>query len=210
MQTRESGIQGARISRRRLLAAGGLGVALGAGGLKLLRLPGGFRLNTVERPTPAIDPAAFRLTVDGAISSPFSFNLDELKALPSVRQVSDFHCVEGWGMKDLRWEGVRMQTLIERAAPASDVGFITFHSWGGVYKDSLTMQQAGLADVLVAYNLNEKPLPKDHGYPLRLVMPQMYGYKGPKWLERIEFVKVRDTGYWEERGWKIDAWLGKA
>ena len=91
--------------------------------------------------------------------------------------------------------------------PAPDAGFITFHSAGGVYRDSLTLAQAALPDVLLAYHMWERPLSRDHGYPLRLVMPRMYGYKGPKWLERVEFVKVRETGYWEQRGWKIDAWI---
>lgn len=198
---------GPRISRRRLLVAGVIGAGLGLGGFKLLNLRTGFRINTVERPAPAIDPAAFALRLDGAVQAPVTFTLDELKALPSVRQISDFHCVEGWGVENVRWEGVRLQTLIETVKPAPDVGFITFHSAGGVYRDSLTLRQAMLPDVLLAYHMDEQPLSRDHGFPLRLVMPQMYGYKGPKWLERVEFVKVRETGYWEQRGWKIDAWL---
>jgi DMSO/TMAO reductase YedYZ molybdopterin-dependent catalytic subunit len=196
-----------RISRRRLIVAGVLGSALGIAGFRLLRLPGGFRINTVERPTPAVDPAAFRLTVDGAVDSPVTLSLDQVKSLPSVRQISDFHCVEGWGVNDVRWEGVRLQSLIDMVKPARDVDFLTFYSSGGEYKDSLTLQQAMLSDALLAYHMYEQPLSKSHGYPLRLVMPRMYGYKGPKWLERIEFVKVRETGYWEQRGWKIDAWI---
>ncbi len=196
-----------RISRRRLLVAGIVGAGLGLGGFKLLNLHKGFRINTVERPAPAIDPAAYRLAVNGAVQNALTLTLDELKKLPSVRQISDFHCVEGWGVEDVRWEGVRLQTLIETVKPAADVGFITFHSTGGIYRDSLTLQQAMRPDVLLAYHMDEQPLSRNHGYPLRLVMPQMYGYKGPKWLERVEFVKVRETGYWEQRGWKIDAWI---
>lgn len=199
--------QGARISRRRLLVGGAVGAALGLGAFKLLGRSGGFRFNTVERPAPAIDPAAYRLTVDGAVERPMTFTLDEMKSFPSVRQVSDFHCVEGWGVNDVRWEGIRLQSLIEAVKPASDAGFITFHSSGGVYRDSLSLQQAMGPDALLAYHMDGQPLTRDHGYPLRLVMPRMYGYKGPKWLERVEFVRVRDTGYWEERGWKIDAWI---
>jgi DMSO/TMAO reductase YedYZ molybdopterin-dependent catalytic subunit len=197
----------AGISRRRLLLGGVIGTAVGLAGYKLLQASGGFRINTVERPTPAIAPTDFRLTVDGAVDRSLTLTLDELKALPSVRQISDFHCVEGWGVDDVRWEGVRLQTLIEMVNPAQNAGFITFHSAGGIYKDSLTLKQALLPDVLLAYHMYEAPLSKSHGYPLRLVMPRMYGYKGPKWVERVEFVKVRETGYWEQRGWKIDAWI---
>jgi DMSO/TMAO reductase YedYZ molybdopterin-dependent catalytic subunit len=199
--------QGTRISRRRLLIAGVLGTAVGLAGFRIFQMAGGFRINTVERPTPSIDPATFRLTIDGAVQTPLTLTLDELKKLPSVRQISDFHCVEGWGVDNVRWEGLRLQTLIEMVKPAQNAGFITFHSAGGIYKDSLTLTQALLPDVLLAYHMAEQPLSKDHGYPLRLVMPRMYGYKGPKWLERIEFVTFRETGYWEQRGWKIDAWI---
>lgn len=196
-----------RISRRRLFGLGAIGAGLGYLGYRFWTLPGDFRINTVERPTPAVDPAAFRLVVDGAVEHPATFTLDELQQLPSVQQISDFHCVEGWGVDNVRWQGVRFQTLAEQVSPKKDAGFITFYSEGDVYKDSLTLTQAMLPDVLLAYSMWEKPLEQKHGYPLRLVMPRMYGYKGPKWLKRIEFVPFRETGYWEQRGWQIDAWI---
>ncbi|MFN8558283.1 MAG: molybdopterin-dependent oxidoreductase [Dehalococcoidia bacterium] len=197
-----------RFSRRRLVVAGAIGAALGLAGFRLLSGSGGFRINTVERPAPDMDAGTYRLTVNGAVERPLTLSLDALQALPSVRQVSDFHCVEGWGVPDVRWEGVRLQSLIESVKPAAEVSHITFHSAGGVYRDSLTLQQAMLPDVLLAYHMFERPLSRDHGYPLRLVMPRMYGYKGPKWIERVEFVKAREVGYWSQRGWKVDAWLG--
>jgi DMSO/TMAO reductase YedYZ molybdopterin-dependent catalytic subunit len=195
------------ISRRRVLGLTAVGAGLGYLGYRLLSRPGRFRYNTVERPTPAIDAGAFRLRVDGQVERPVTFTLDELQHLPSVKQISDFHCVEGWGVDNVRWEGVRFQTLAEIVGPKADAGFVTFYSGGDVYKDSLTIGQALLPDVLLAYRMDEEPLSKDHGYPLRLVMPRMYGYKGPKWLTRVEFSRVRETGYWEQRGWKMDAWL---
>ena len=196
-----------RISRRRVFGLGAIGAGLGYLGYRIWTRPGDFRINTVERPTPTLDPSTYRLVVDGLVERPLSFTLDELQQFPSVKQVSDFHCVEGWGVDNVRWEGVRFQTLAEMAGPKKDAGFVTFYSGGDVYKDSLSMSQALLPDVLLAYRMWEQPLPKDHGYPLRLVMPRMYGYKGPKWLTRVEFVPYRETGYWEQRGWQIDAWI---
>jgi len=196
-----------QISRRRLFGLTTVGAGLGYGGYRLLSRSGGFRINTVERPTPAVDPVAFRLVVDGAVERPLTLTLDQLQSLPSVKQVSDFHCVEGWGVDNVRWEGVRFQTIAEMVGVQPDAGFVTFYSEGDVYKDSFARGQALLPDVLVAYSMWERPLEQKHGYPLRLVMPRMYGYKGPKWLNRIEFVKVRETGYWERRGWAIDAWI---
>ena len=196
-----------QISRRRVFGLGAIGAGLGYLGYRLWTAPGSFRINTVEKPTPAIDPAAYRLVVDGAVERPLTFTLDEVLTLPSVKQVSDFHCVEGWGVDNVRWDGVRFQTLAELAGPRQDAGFVTFYSAGDVYTDSLTLSQAMLPDVLLAYSMYEKPLEQKHGYPLRLVMPRMYGYKGPKWVNRVEFARFRETGYWEQRGWRIDAWI---
>jgi DMSO/TMAO reductase YedYZ molybdopterin-dependent catalytic subunit len=121
--------------------------------------------------------------------------------------VSDFHCVEGWGVKDVRWQGVRLQTLLDMVHPKPEAAYITFHSLDGVYKESLSLGQASLPDTLLAYHMYEKPLEPDHGYPLRFVMPRMYGYKGAKYLYRLEFAATQAVGYWEERGWQMDAWI---
>ena len=202
-------MQRARLfSRARFLGLIGGGAAVAYAGVTVWgRAIKGWRYNTVEKPVPRFDPAEYRLVVDGMAEQPLTLTYDELRALPAVRQVSDFHCVEGWGVDDVQWDGVRLQTIIERARPAASAKYITFHSLGGVYRDSLTLQQAMLPDVLIAYDMDGAPLPKDQGLPLRLVMPRMFGYKGAKWLTRIEFRDVQDIGYWEERGWRMDAWI---
>lgn len=188
-----------------LLAAGG---AVGWAGMSVWgRTAGAWRYNTVEKPRPKFDPAEYRLVIDGMVERPMTLTYDELRALPAVRQVSDFHCVEGWGVEDVQWDGVRLQTIIDLVRPTTGTRYVTFHSMGGVYRDSLSMQQSRLPDVLVAYDMDGEALSADHGLPLRLVMPRMFGYKGPKWLTRIEFRDQQDTGYWEARGWRIDAWI---
>ncbi len=187
-----------------LLAGGG---ALGFLGTKAFGALGGWRFNTVESPRPEFDPATYRLVIDGLVERPITLSYEQLRALPAVRQVSDFHCVEGWGVDDVQWDGVRLQTIIDVARPAAGAGFITFHSLGAVYRDSLTLRQANLPDVMIAYDMDGESLRPSHGLPLRLVMPRMFGYKGPKWLTRIEFRDARDIGYWERRGWAVDAWI---
>lgn len=201
--TRRSGLSRARFLG---LLAGGAG----AGWLGLQAWGGlvsGWRINTVENPTPAFDPQSFRLTIDGLVERPLTLSYDELRALPAVRQISDFHCVEGWGVDDVRWDGVRMQSIAELVRPTEDAKFVTFHSLAGVYRDSLSLQQSMLPDVLLAYDLDGLPLTPAHGLPLRLVMPRMFGYKGSKWLTRVEYRSAQDIGYWEQRGWRVDAWL---
>lgn len=199
--------------QRQMSRAGFLGLFAGGGafawgGPRLFNLlTGGWRINTVENPRPEFDPQAYRLVIDGLVTRPSVLTYDELRALPAVRQISDFHCVEGWGVPDVQWDGVRLQTLIAMAGPQADAEYITFHSLGGIYRDSLTIRQAELPDVLIAYDMDGAQLPAKHGAPLRLVMPRMYGYKGSKWLTRIEFRDAQDIGYWEERGWRVDAWI---
>ena len=195
------------LSRRRFLGFVAGGALLAVAGKRTLGLLGGWRFNTVERPVPEFDPATYRLVVDGLVGRPFTLTYDELRALPPVRQVSDFHCVEGWGVDDVRWDGVRLQAIMEQARPTAEARFLTFHSLGGIYRDSLSMRQAMFGDTLIAYDMDGEPLSRSHGLPLRLMMPQMYDYKGPKWLTRIEFRSVRDHGFWEQRGWAVNAWI---
>lgn len=196
------------VSRGRFLGLIAGGALLGYGGARVWgRAVKNWRYNTVEKPVPAFDAAEYRLVIDGMVERPLTLTYEELRALPAVRQVSDFHCVEGWGVDDVQWDGVRLQTLIDLARPAATAKYVTFHSLGATYRDSLSMQQARLPDVLVAYDMDGERLRVDHGLPLRLVMPRMFGYKGPKWLTRIEFRDEQDTGYWEARGWRIDAWI---
>ena len=205
---RDSGLGSQLVSRGRFLALVAGGAFVTWGGLRVVgSLVGGWRINTVENPPPLFDPASYRLTIDGLVEQPLVLTYDELLALPAVRQVSDFHCVEGWGVDDVQWDGVRLQTIIERARPTADAGFVTFHSLGEIYRDSLTLEQARLPDALIAYRMDGAELPPDHGPPARLIMPRMYGYKGSKWLTRIEFRDRRDIGYWEQRGWRVDAWI---
>ncbi len=196
------------LSRARFLGLVAGGAAIGYAGMSVWgRAVKGWRFNTVEQPVPGFDPAEYRLVIDGMVEAPVTLSYDELRALPAVRQVSDFHCVDGWGVDDVQWDGVRLQTILDRVKPVGTARYVTFHSLGGVYRDSLSMQQVNLPDVLVAYDMDGEPLPREHGLPLRLIMPRMFGYKGPKWLTRIEFREEQDVGYWEQRGWRMDAWI---
>jgi DMSO/TMAO reductase YedYZ molybdopterin-dependent catalytic subunit len=159
---------------------------------------------------PEFNEQTYRLLVDGLVDRPLNLSYSELLALPGVRQVSDFHCVEGWGVDDVPWEGVRLSTLIDMVRPKPEARFITFHSMTDLYRDSLSLQQALLPDAILAYRMYDKPLPEPHGAPLRLVYPRMYGYKGPKWVYRLSFEGNREIGYWEQRGWDVDAWISKS
>ncbi len=202
------GAPGYEMTRGRFLAFAGLAAATGFLGFKFLgSLLGGFRVNTVERPTPGFDPATYTLTIDGLVEEPVVLRWPELLGLPQVRQVSDFHCVEGWGVDDVAWEGVRLSTVAALAGPLSTATHVNFHSMGDVYMDSLTLEQAQLGDLVLAHRIDGAPLEPSHGSPLRVIMPRMFGYKGAKWLKRIEYTDQRAVGYWEQRGWALDPWI---
>lgn len=168
----------------------------------------GWRIYTIADTMPDIRPAAYRLTVEGLAGKPASFTLDDLKAMPRADQVSDFHCVTGWSVDDVRWGGVRISDVLERVAPAKSVTSLRFVSAEEPYEDSLTLEQALLPDVMLAYEMNRGLISRPHGAPVRLVMPRMYGYKSVKWVTRIELRAEGLPGYWERHGYDVDAWVG--
>jgi len=133
---------------------------------------------------------------------------DQLLALPRSEQVSDFHCVTGWSVKDVHWAGVRFADLLRAARPLAGAKALTFVSTERPYVDSLTLEEAYLKDAMLAYEMDGKPLSRPHGAPTRVVIPEMYGYKNVKWVERIVVTDRPVDGYWELRGYDRDAWLG--
>ena len=171
---------------------------------------GGWRIYTVSGSLPRFDPSTWRLEVGGSVEQPTSIGYHELLALPKVEQVSTFHCVTGWVVRNVAWGGVRLHDVLDRVQPHADVHALRFVSAEHPYDDYLTLEQASLADVLLAYEMDGKPLSRAHGAPLRLVIPDMYGYKNVKWLRRIELIPRAGAGYWEQLGYDRDAWVGRS
>jgi DMSO/TMAO reductase YedYZ molybdopterin-dependent catalytic subunit len=169
----------------------------------------GFQLYTVTGSFPTYDPSTYRLVVDGLVEQPLSLTLtDLLERLPQVEEIRNFRCVTGWEVPDVRWGGVRIADILRLARPRPGADWLTFYSFDGVYTDSLSIAQATAPGVLLAHHADGLPLARAQGAPLRLVVPQMYGYKSVKWLARIEVASSRVLGYWEQRGYGPDAYLG--
>jgi DMSO/TMAO reductase YedYZ molybdopterin-dependent catalytic subunit len=171
---------------------------------------GGWRIYTISGSMPVFDPKTWRLEIDGLVRRPQSLSYDDVLGLPRAHQVSTFHCVTGWTVKNVRWSGVRFEHLLGLAEPLPSARALRFVSLEQPYDDSLTLDQVKLADVMLAVELDGKPLSRPHGSPARVVIPEMYGYKGVKWLSRIELVAEQPTGYWENLGYDQNAWVGRS
>ena len=173
-------------------------------------LPSGWRIYTVAATMPVFDPKRWRLRIDGAVARPLTLTYEQLRALPRAEQISDFHCVTGWSVKNVHWAGVRFRDLLAAARPQPSARALTFVSAERPYVDSLTLEEAYLKDAMVAYEMDKKPLSRPHGAPTRVVIPEMYGYKNVKWVERIVVTDRPIDGYWELRGYDRDAWVGRS
>ena len=171
---------------------------------------GGWRIYTVSGSMPSFDRATWRLHVGGLVQNEYSLDYAQLRALPRAHQVSDFHCVTGWTVPKVRWSGVRISDLLDRAKPLPSGHALQFISAENPYVDYLTLDQALLKDVMLAYEMDGKPLPREHGAPLRLIIPEMYGYKNVKWLATMNVVPQAVAGYWEYLGYDQDAWVGRS
>ena len=169
---------------------------------------GGWRIYTISGTMPLFDPASWRLEIDGLVETRQSLSYEDLKGLPKARQVSTFHCVTGWTVDNVHWAGVRFQHLLDLAQPLPQATAVRFVSLERPYEDSLTLDQLRLPDAMLAYEMDGKPLSRPHGSPARVVLPEMYGYKGVKWLTRMELVGRQPDGYWERNGYDQNAWVG--
>lgn len=169
---------------------------------------GGWRIYNVNPPMPTFDRATWRLRIEGLVERPVELTYDDLVALPHAEQVSDFHCVTGWSVENVSWVGVRFHDLFARARPLPRAKAVAFVSTERPYVDTLTLEQALLPNAMLAYEMDGEPLLREHGAPARVVIPEMYGYKNVKWVERIVVGDVAFDGYWEQRGYDRDAWVG--
>jgi len=169
---------------------------------------GRFRYYSVGT-IPSFSERAWRLTVDGeGLDSSLKLRYGDVKAFPQVGLLATFRCITGWRVRDCLWRGVRLRDVIDAARPNAGAQNVTFYSSDGVYTESLTMPQARSDHAILCWEFNGQPLIREAGFPLRLIFPDMYGYKNIKWLQRIEVKPQRDQGFWEQHGgWEIDAFV---
>lgn len=167
---------------------------------------GDFRYYTVTE-IPQITNDNFQFRIDGLVDRKASYRWEEFVALSRSVQVSDFHCVTGWSVYDVTWEGIPLKTFLQQAGVQSKANYVKFYSADGVYTDTLSIEQALMSDMLVAVLIDGELITQQNGGPVRLITPKMYAYKSVKWLNRIELIEKEHIGYWEQRGYDKDAWV---
>lgn len=177
-----------------------------------------FPVRTVEKDNFRFDPRSgkikwkdrdepYALEVTGMVDKPFKLSYRELRALPQIAQTSDFHCVEGWDVEDVKWGGFRFSEVIGRAHPRPGAAYAVFHALGQTssspggfshYVESHPVSY--LTDpsrqCLMALDMGGKPLEHDHGAPMRVIAPFSLGYKNIKYVTRIEFASKPQDGWW--------------
>lgn len=160
-------------------------------------------------PVPRIDLASWSLQVLGetADGRTHSWDWDELARLPRTVVEADFHCVTKFSVFDNTWEGVALRTVLDLAPPAPDVTHVMLWAEYG-YGANVRLADIDRPDALLATHRNGEPLTRDHGAPLRAILPHLYAWKGPKWLRGIEWMTEDRRGFWEERGYHnlADPW----
>ena len=164
-----------------------------------------FVIFTVDEQSVENTIKTWQLTVDGLVQNPLTLTFADLLKMNTVRQETDFHCVTGWSVYDVPWVGVSIKALLDLVTPLDTATHVTYHCQGDIYTESSTLAEALEPKSIMAYGVGENTLPLEHGFPLRLIIPRKLGYKNAKYVYRIELTDMPHSGYWEERGYPIEA-----
>lgn len=148
--------------------------------------------------------AEWSLRVDGLVDHPRTYSYEDIRNMPVYEDIRTLQCignpVGGRLVGNAEWTGVLIQHLLDEVQPLDTATRARFYAADG-YSTAVDMEWIMQEGTFLAYKMNGQLLPRNHGYPLRIFMPGLYGQKMPKWIERIEFIDYDFQGFWEERGW---------
>jgi hypothetical protein len=153
---------------------------------------------------PTTDLHTWNFRVWGEVENPFSITWEEFKALPRKRIVTDIHCVTRWSRLDASFEGVAIQTILERAGVKPEGKFVLAHCEQG-YTTNMPYEVLDDDDVLLCDTADDEPLTPEHGAPLRLLVPKRYFWKSAKWMRGLQFLTRDQLGFWERYGYNNSA-----
>jgi len=149
---------------------------------------------------PTVRLGHWRLDSFGAVERDRSWDWNGFSALQQEDRLVDIHCVTSWSRYDNRFTGVPTRSFLDAAAPLASARFVVLHSADG-YTTNVSLEDFAAEDALLAHRFGGEPLSREHGGPLRLVLPHLYFWKSAKWLQRIEFLAEDRPGFWEVRGY---------
>jgi DMSO/TMAO reductase YedYZ molybdopterin-dependent catalytic subunit len=160
---------------------------------------------------PEIPLNKWTLEVAGLVDNPITLDWQQFMALPQAEDTSDFHCVTTWSRLDNHWKGVRFRTIAELAVPKDEAmhvlctGYDVLPGSSIPYTVNVPLERAIEEDVLLVHTWEGRPLPREHGGPVRMITPKLYAWKGAKWIRKIEFLDHDQKGFWEVRGYSNTA-----
>ncbi|KQQ43869.1 sulfite oxidase-like oxidoreductase [Nocardioides sp. Leaf307] len=157
---------------------------------------------------PVVDPARWSLTVDGEVERSTTWSWDELRALPGSTYDGDIHCVTTWSMLGTSFTGVSVDALLDAAGPTTSATHVMAHATTG-YTTNLPLADLRGGRAWVVWEHEGRPLPAEHGGPVRLLVPHLYFWKSAKWVTRLELMDRDRPGFWETNGYhdRGDPWL---
>jgi DMSO/TMAO reductase YedYZ molybdopterin-dependent catalytic subunit len=153
---------------------------------------------------PVVDEKTWNLTVKGLVGNPVTVTYGEIKSMPFVEQYATLECVSNKIGGDLigtaLWRGIRLKDLLDRAKVMPGAKYIVFRCSDG-YDVGIPLENGMMDGTLLAYDMNLAPLTTAHGFPVRAIVPGLYGMMNPKWITEIEIVDNVYEGYWQRNGW---------
>jgi len=154
-----------------------------------------------------VDLTTWTFTISGLVKEQRKLSYGEFTSLPQVKVISDVHCVTGWSKLDNLWEGVSTGVVRELVDILPEARFVMVHAAAG-FTTNLSLADFFESDVLFALKHNGEPLTREHGYPVRLVVPRLYFWKSAKWVTGVEFMARDKPGFWESAGYhnRGDPW----
>jgi len=154
-------------------------------------------------PTPRVDLKTWNLRVFGLVDRPLELSWERFNNLGSTSIASDFHCVTQWSALDQTWEGIPFAAVVGPAIPRAQAKFVMAHCFGG-YTTNIPLDVC-MEEGFFAHKQNGQEMGKDHGWPLRLLIPSRYAWKSAKWVNGIELMPQDAPGFWEQRGYNNNA-----
>ncbi|MBS7540791.1 sulfite oxidase-like oxidoreductase [Ancylobacter lacus] len=156
---------------------------------------------------PAISRVQWRLDVTGLVEHPVSWSWQEFLDQKQTKLVTDMHCVTTWSRYDNGWEGMLVRDLLDIVMPKPEASHVMMHSYDG-YTTNVALEDFGAEDALLVHSWEGAPLAREHGGPVRVLIPHLYLWKSAKWVRQIEFMAADKRGFWEERGYHnhADPW----